>query len=48
VIGIVLGVLLGIAIVILFVFYVSQDTIDAPSIDEGRPQRERLEPKRGR
>jgi hypothetical protein len=49
VIGIVLGVLLGIAIVILFVFYASEETIDAPAIDEDGPQRERRsEPERGR
>ncbi|HZA88988.1 MAG TPA: hypothetical protein VE401_02045 [Solirubrobacterales bacterium] len=48
-IGIVLGVLLGIAIVILFVFYASEETIDPPSIDEDGPQRERrVEPERSR
>jgi hypothetical protein len=49
VLGIVLGVLLGIAIVILFVFYASEETIDPPSIDDDGPPRERrLEPERGR
>ena len=48
-IGVVLGLLLGIAIVILFVFYASEETIDPPSIDQDGPQRERrLEPERGR
>jgi hypothetical protein len=46
VIGIVLGLLIGIAIVIVFVFYGSQDTIDAPSIDENRPATERRDPGR--
>ena len=35
VIGIVLGVLLGLAIVAIFVFVFSEDTVDAPSIDNG-------------
>jgi hypothetical protein len=49
VIGIVLGLLLGIAIVVLFVFYASEETIDPPSIDEDGPHRERrLEPERSR
>jgi hypothetical protein len=49
VIGVVLGLLLGIAIVILFVFYISEETIDPPSIDDDGPQRERrLEPERAR
>ncbi|MGH2992775.1 MAG: hypothetical protein ACRDL1_04485 [Solirubrobacterales bacterium] len=41
IIGVVLGILLGIAVVIIFVFYGSQDTIDAPSIDENGPPAER-------
>ncbi|MGH2963751.1 MAG: hypothetical protein ACRDL3_16385 [Solirubrobacterales bacterium] len=41
IIGIVLGLLLGLAIVIIFVFFGSQDTIDAPSIDEDSPPVER-------
>jgi uncharacterized membrane protein required for colicin V production len=35
VIGIVLGILLGLAIVAIFVFVFSGDTVDAPSIDKG-------------
>ena len=34
-IGIVLGLVLGLAIVAIFVFVFSEDTVDAPSIDEG-------------
>jgi hypothetical protein len=34
-IGIVLGLVLGLAIVAIFVFLFSEDTVDAPSIDEG-------------
>jgi hypothetical protein len=41
IIGVVLGLLLGLAIVILFVFFGSQDTIDAPSIDDDSPPAER-------
>jgi hypothetical protein len=37
VIGIALGILLGIAVVIIFVFYGSEETIDAPSIDDNPP-----------
>ena len=33
--GIVLGLALGLAIVAIFVFVFSEDTVDAPSIDEG-------------
>lgn len=33
-IGIVLGLVLGIVIVAIFVFVFSEDTVDAPSIDE--------------
>lgn len=36
-IGIVLGILLGLAIVAIFVFVFSEDTVDAPSIDRGAP-----------
>ena len=36
-----LGLLLGVAILIVFVFYLSEDTIDAPSIDDDRPATER-------
>lgn len=35
VLGIVLGVVLGIAIVAIFVFVFSEDTVDAPSINNG-------------
>jgi hypothetical protein len=42
VIGIALGVLLGIAVVVVFVFFASEQTIDAPSIDQDdRPPAER-------
>jgi hypothetical protein len=34
VIGIVLGIVLGLAIVAVFVFVFSEDTVDAPSIDQ--------------
>jgi uncharacterized membrane protein required for colicin V production len=34
-IGIALGLLLGLLVVILFVFVFSEDTVDAPSIDNG-------------
>ena len=34
-IGIVLGIALGLAIVAIFVFVFSEDTVDAPSIDQG-------------
>ena len=37
--GIVLGIVLGVAIVAVFVFVFSEDTVDAPSIDD-RPQTE--------
>lgn len=33
--GILLGIALGLAIVAIFVFVFSEDTVDAPSIDEG-------------
>jgi uncharacterized membrane protein required for colicin V production len=35
--GIVLGIAIGIAIVAVFVFVFSEDTVDAPSIDESPP-----------
>ena len=38
-IGIVLGLLLGIAIVAVFVFVFSGETVDAPSLDEGVSRR---------
>lgn len=34
-IGILLGIVLGLAIVAIFVFVFSEETVDAPSIDEG-------------
>ncbi len=38
--GIVLGIALGLAIVAIFVFVFSEDTVDAPSLDEAaRPER---------
>ncbi|MGZ5311502.1 MAG: hypothetical protein ACXWZW_12215 [Solirubrobacterales bacterium] len=42
-IGIVLGLLLGIAIVVAFVFWGSGETIDAPSLSGDEPARERTE-----
>jgi hypothetical protein len=36
-IGIAIGIVLGLAIVAIFVFVFSEDTVDAPSIDEGTP-----------
>ena len=49
VIGIALGVLLGIAVVVVFVFFASEQTIDAPSIDrdDGPPAERPAEPQRG-
>jgi hypothetical protein len=44
-VGILLGILLGVVIVVLFVFLGSQETIDAPSIDQGAPA-ERAAPDR--
>jgi hypothetical protein len=41
VIAIVLGIVLGLAIIAIFVFVFSEDTIDAPSIDEGSAPTER-------
>jgi hypothetical protein len=34
-IGITIGIVLGLAIIAIFVFVFSEDTVDAPSIDEG-------------
>lgn len=42
-IGIAIGLLLGIAIVVAFVFWGSGETIDAPSLSEDEPARERTE-----
>lgn len=33
--GIILGLVIGIAIVAVFVFVFSEETVDAPSLDEG-------------
>jgi uncharacterized membrane protein required for colicin V production len=38
--GIFLGIVLGLAIVAVFVFVFSEDTVDAPSIDQGQPAQE--------
>ena len=38
-IGIALGLVLGVLVVILFVFVFSEDTVDAPSIDNGSQTR---------
>ena len=35
--GLLLGIALGLAIVAIFVFVFSEDTVDAPSLDEGAP-----------
>jgi hypothetical protein len=35
ILGITLGIVLGIAILAVFVFVFSEDTVDAPSIDRG-------------
>jgi hypothetical protein len=43
-IGIVLGVILGLAIVIAFVFFGSQDTIDDPSVADGGAKTEKSSP----
>ena len=37
VLAILLGLALGLAIVAIFVFVFSEDTVDAPSIDNGTP-----------
>lgn len=44
VLGIALGIVLGVAIVVAFVFFGSEDTIDAPSIDERPPVERPAEP----
>jgi uncharacterized membrane protein required for colicin V production len=38
--GIFLGIVLGLAIVAVFVFVFSEDTVDAPSIDQAQPAEE--------
>jgi hypothetical protein len=40
-IGIALGLVIGLVAVVLFVFLGSDDTIDAPSVDQPSPQIER-------
>jgi len=40
VLGIALGLALGLAIVAIFVFVFSEDTVDAPQIDQPHPQSE--------
>ncbi len=35
--GVVIGIVLGLAILAVFVFVFSGDTVDAPSIDQGAP-----------
>jgi len=42
--GIVLGIALGLAIVAIFVFVFSEDTVDAPSIEEGAPAERAAQP----
>jgi hypothetical protein len=44
VLGILLGLALGLAIVAIFVFVFSEDTVDAPSIDERTPTEAPAEP----
>jgi hypothetical protein len=39
-IGIVAGIALGLAIIAVFVFVFSEDTVDAPSIDRSSPAQE--------
>ena len=39
-IGVVLGIVIGVAIVAVFVFVFSEETVDAPQIDEGGPPAE--------
>ena len=43
-IGILLGVIVGVAIVAVFVFVFSEDTVDAPSIDSGAPTEQSANP----
>ncbi len=43
-VGIALGLVLGIVIVVLFVFLGSEQTVDAPSIDHGAKPPERTVP----
>lgn len=43
-IGIVLGILLGLAVIILFLFLGSRSTIDEPSISGGAPAQTQTQP----
>jgi len=43
-IGIAIGIVLGIAIVAIFVFVFSEDAVDAPSIDRGAPTEQSSSP----
>ena len=45
VLGIALGIALGLAIVAVFVFVFSEDTVDAPSINEDAPTEIRPSPR---
>jgi hypothetical protein len=42
--GIVLGLVIGVAIVAVFVFVFSEDTVDAPKIDQGAPTEQSSQP----
>jgi hypothetical protein len=42
--AIVVGIALGLAIVAVFVFVFSGDTVDAPSIDQGAPAQQQAQP----
>lgn len=42
--GVVIGIVLGLAILAVFVFVFSGDTVDAPSIDRGAPTERSTEP----
>ena len=42
--GILLGLVLGLAIIAVFVFVFSEDTVDAPSIDDNAPAERSAQP----
>ena len=42
--GVVIGITIGLAILAVFVFVFSGETVDAPSIDEGAPTERTAEP----
>lgn len=44
VLGIAIGLVLGLAIIAIFVFVFSDDTIDAPELDRGAPIERPAEP----